>query len=115
MKSGRKYLGLAVMAFAAVAAVGCSSSEGGGARAGLGTQSEFQEQAEMLLQKNELKADELRSYEYFSQGRGAANLEYAVTGEAGKGIAVLNCSSYETLAMGTQCMIGSLRFPEVAP
>ena len=114
MKNGRKYLGLAVMAFAAVAAVGCSSSEEG-TRAGLGAQSEFQEQAELLLQKNALKADELRNYEYFSQGRGAANLEYAVTGEAGKGIAVLNCSSYETLAMGTQCIIGSLKFLEVAP
>ena len=102
-----KKLGAAVMAFAAVAAVGGCSPEYPEV-AGLSSQSEFQEQVESLLKKTGVSADALQEFEYFDEGP-VAILKYGVSGEAGTGTAVVSCSSKETLHMGTHCMISSLK------
>ncbi len=104
--SGKKTLGLAVMAFAAVAAVGCSSDMP--EFAGLSSQAEFQEQAESLLQKNDVTVGSLQEYEYFEEGP-VAVLKYDVSRNEERGMAIVSCSAKEILHMGTHCMMTSLK------
>lgn len=98
---------VAVSAFAAVAMTGCSGEGLDSSKITL--QSEFQDQAEILLQANGFQQYERMDYEYFDGINASAILEYGVTGAEGKGVAKVSCSAKEILHQGTHCMLGSLK------
>lgn len=106
-----KSLGLAMAAFSLATAAGCSGGNDGLIEDVVNSQSEFQAQAEELLEKSGVKPVELREFERFGDADAVALMQYVITSPegTGKGLADVSCSAREVLHAGTHCQIASVR------